>query len=442
VDAKRPGILTSLAMDVAYGLFVLLAWPVYVPAILSRKKWRTGFAERLGIVPRLQKHPLRLWVHAISVGEVEAARSFIPALAEALPHADIVISTTTLTGRERAQSLFPGHLVFHFPLDLTLSVMSALSRIKPTAIIQVEAEWWPNFIIKAARRDIPIVAVNVRITEKALRGYRRMRWLMTTMLNAFREIGVQNQLYADRLTSLGADTGRVDVTGQMKYDNVTFKPPEGAEELASRCGLAADETIIVAGSTGPGEPEMLLGVYRKLRQQHKSLRLVIVPRRPEQFEDAAERIKLAGFPIFRLSKGEGPMAHDAVILGDTMGELMKFYQLADVAFIGRSMVPMGGSNPIEPASLGKAVIFGSHMFNFADTAEVFLRGGAARQVGDEAELADVLQHMLSDPNTLKEMGERGLACITEQQGATKHNIALVKSALGDKLTQSHAPVGK
>ncbi|MDP6380209.1 MAG: 3-deoxy-D-manno-octulosonic acid transferase [Phycisphaerae bacterium] len=431
MEARRPGILISAAMDICYGLLALTAWPVYVPLILSKRKWREGLAERLGVVPRLKKHPFRLWVHAISVGEVEAARSFIPALAKACPDAEIVISTTTRTGRERARKLFPQHLVFHFPLDITPSVLSALSRIKPAAVIQVEAEWWPNFMIKATRRGVPIIAVNVRITEKGLRGYQRISSLMRVMLNTPTAIGVQNQLYADRLVSLGADAGRIRITGQMKYDNVSFDIPEGVDELRARCSLEAGEPLLLAASTGPGEPELLLRAYRRLKAKHSRLRLAIVPRRPEQFDETAERIKRAGFALFRLSQvGQGkPVAHDAVILGDTMGELMKFYALADAAFIGRSLVPMGGSNPIEPASLGKAVVFGPHMFNFADPADIFVTEGAARQVKDETEFADTIDELLADPDILRQMGERGQRAITQQQGATKKNIELVKSAL-------------
>jgi len=433
VEVKRPGILPSILMDICYGLFALICSPVYVPMILGRKKWRANFLERLGIVPRLKSHPLRLWVHAISVGEVEAARSFVPALAEAFPDAEVVISTTTLTGRERAKRLFPDHLIFHFPLDVSPSVMSAISRIKPTAIIQVEAEWWPNFFIKAARRAIPVIAVNVRITEKGLKGYQKIRPLVRVMLNAATAIGTQSQLYADRLISLGADKGRIKVTGQMKYDNVSLQQVAGAGELAERCRLDADAPLIVAGSTGPGEPEILLRIYRKLKAKYKGLRLAIVPRRPEQFEETAAQIKQAGFGLFRLSQADEQAAaadNDAVILGDTMGELMKFYQLADIVFIGRSLVPLGGSNLIEPASLGKPAVFGPHMFNFAEPADYFLGRGAARQVKNESELVETLDELLASPDKRRETGDRGRECIAEQQGATQRNIQLVKEILG------------
>ena len=424
----RPSLLACLALDVFYLVFAVVASPVLVILLLTRRKWREGFRERMGFVPRLPPHGQRIWVHAISVGESEAARPLVAALRRRFPDADVVLSTTTRTGRARARKLLPGMTVFHYPLDFPWAVSRTLRRIGPALIVQVEAEWWPCFLLKAARRGIPVCMTNVRITEKAVRGYRRIGWLFRRMVNAARIVAVQNEAYADRLRSLGAHPGRVVVTGQMKYDNVTFDAVPGAEALARDLGLAAGEPVVVAGSTGPGEEEMLLAAYARVKATVPGLRLAIVPRKPERFDEVARLIAGQGFHLVRRSETTGaPAAADpeAVILGDTMGELMAFYQLGTVALVGRSLVPMGGSNPIDPASLGLPLVFGPHMFNFPEADELFVRSGAARVVDSVDSLAQTLAELLQSGDALRAMGERGRKAVRTRQGATARNVDLI-----------------
>ncbi|MBN2583030.1 MAG: 3-deoxy-D-manno-octulosonic acid transferase, partial [Planctomycetes bacterium] len=325
---RIPSSLAALTLNLFYGLLVLLGWPVLLILLLAKRKWREGLRERMGCVPMMAPHPLRIWVHAISVGETEAARSLVPALRKRFGQAEIVFSTTTRTGRERARKLFPDLPLFHYPMDFPWSVRMALGRIKPAIVVQVEPEWWPNFLFTAARRGIPVVGVNLRITEKAIRGYARIRSLTTAMINCMTVIGVQNDEYAARLRDLGADPERIIVTGQMKYDNVSFDRVPGAEELARDLGLSDGERVIVAGSTGPDEEEMLLEAFGPLKAAMADLRLVIVPRKPERFDEVARLIADRGFRLVRRSVTRTqPAAADpeAIILGDTMGELMKFY---------------------------------------------------------------------------------------------------------------------
>ena len=261
MEPERPSTVWFAAVNLAYALAALVGWPYYLVLLATRKKYRSGMAERWGFVPK-RKLGLkrRLWVHCISVGEVEAARTLIPALDEAYPDAEIVLSTTTMTGRERARQRFPDLTVFHFPIDLWPCARRALKRIKPSAVIQVESEWWPNFFFMAARRNVPVVCVNVRMTERSARGYRRIRPVMQAVFNSCAAIGVQAELYRDRLTGLGADADRIRITGQMKHDGVIFADHvPGAEDLARDMKIEPGESVLVAGSTGPGEEETLLG---------------------------------------------------------------------------------------------------------------------------------------------------------------------------------------
>jgi 3-deoxy-D-manno-octulosonic-acid transferase len=431
---KRPNIGWLLLVNAAYLAAAAFGWPVYLFLLATRRKYRANPGERWGLAPRFEAGRKRLWVHAISVGEVEAARTFVPALAEAFPQAEIVISTTTLTGRERAQKLFPGHPIFFFPLDLGPCVHDALSRVRPTAVIQVESEWWPNFFLMAARRRIPIICVNVRMTEKGQRGYSRICRLMAAVFNCTAAIGVQAEVYRERLLALGADAGRISLTGQMKHDGVTFADQiPGSEDLAREVGLSPQDQVLVAGSTAPEEDAVLLAAYRDARRAFPNLRLVIVPRRPENFDTSAAAITAAGCGLVRRSKpGErqGDSLVPPVILGDTMGELMKWYALATVVFVGRSLVPLGGSNPMEPGSLGKPMLWGPEMFNFPVEAPALVAAGSAREVRTATDLAAALVDLLTHAERRRQMGEAARRQIQSMQGATARNIQLVREALG------------
>ncbi len=462
MEPDRPNVWCPLAVNAAYAGAAAIGWPYYLYLLATRRKYRAHLGQRLGRVPRFAPGRQRFWVHAISVGEVEAARTFVPALAKAYPEAEIVLSTTTLTGRHRAEKHFAGRPVFHFPLDLWPCVASAFGRVQPTAVIQVESEWWPNFFFTAARRRIPVLCVNVRLTEHGARGYRRIRPVMRQVFGCCSAIGVQAEVYRDRLVALGARPERIHVTGQMKHDGVTFADTvEGAERLAREAGFAPDAPVLVAGSTGPGEEEPLLAAYRRVRRTHPTLRLVIVPRRPESFDAAAGAIRSAGLPLLRRSEqiasGAAPGATDCssigaagsestvwqanrgtrhseeeppVILGDTMGELMSWYALADVVFVGRSLLPLGGSNPMEPGSLAKPMLWGPQMFNFPVEAPALVASGAAREVSDADDLADALSGLLTRPESRRQMGQAARDTIRGMQGATARNIQLVRRVVG------------
>jgi 3-deoxy-D-manno-octulosonic-acid transferase len=436
-----------LLVNTVYAAAALVGWPVYLFLLATRRKYRNRLWQRWGLVPRVARRvrqvgrpaaqaPQRFWVHAISVGEVEAARTFVPALAAAYPEAEILLSTTTLTGQDRARKVFPDRPVFYFPLDLAPCVLLALGRVRPTAVIQVESEWWPNFFLLANLVGVPVLAVNVRITEKSAHRYRRIRRLMAAVFNTAAAIGVQAEVYRERLLALGADGSRLRVTGQMKHDGVAFADSvPGAAEMAREVGIEKGEQVFVAGSTGPGEEDALVAAYRDARRAFPRLRLVIVPRRPENFDAAAQAVLAAGMGVVRRSKSagwEGPKLLPPVILGDTMGELMKWYALADIVFVGRSLVPVGGSNPMEPGSLGRALLCGPHMFNFPVESAALAEAGAARAVAGDSDIAAALVDLLTHADRRRQMGEAARATIRRLQGATARNIDLVRHAMENR----------
>ena len=432
---RRPcNLFWILIVNAAYALAAIVAWPIYLFLLLTRRKYRHRALERWGFAPRFPKGRKRFWVHAISVGEVEAARTFVPALAAAYPDAEIVLSTTTMTGMERAARLFPDRPVFHFPLDLAPCVLLALWRVRPTAIIQVESEWWPNFFLLARLAGIPVAAVNVRITEKSHRRYRIIRGLMRAVLNSTAALGTQAEVYRERLEDLGAKPDLIRVTGQMKHDGVSFADAvPGAEDVAREMHIEKGESVFVAGSTGPGEEQTILRAYKDARRAFPRMRLVLVPRRPENFEAAAQAVLAADMGVIRRSRTvewQGPKILPPVILGDTMGELMKWYALADVVFVGRSLVPLGGSNPMEPGSLGKPLLWGPHMFNFPVEAGALVDSGAAREVQAAADLAAAVIDLLTHSDVRRQMGAAARQTIRGMQGATARNIELVREVLG------------
>ncbi len=435
MNPARPNRLWLALVTVVTTLVAMVGWPVYLVLLATRPKYRAHWPERWGFVPRFAPGRTRLWVHAISVGEVMATRTFIPALREAFPEAEVVLSTTTLTGRRRARQLYPDLPVFHWPLDLWPAVGLALARVKPTAVIQVESEWWPTFFLTAARRGIPLLVVNLRLTERGLMGYRRIRPLIRATMNTCAAIGVQAALYTDRLLRLGVDPERIHDTGQMKLDGVTFTDTvPGAEALREAVGIDPDAPVLVAGSTGPGEEPLLVDAFREIRKWHPRTRLVVVPRRPETFDTAAEAFLRADVGLLRRSSGEwlGPKRLAPVVLGDTMGELMAWYALADVVIVGRSFVPLGGSNPTEPASLGKPLVWGPAMFNFPVEAPAFEAAGAAVRVETAEALAREVDALLTDADRRRAMADAARACIRRLQGATAKNVALVRRVLSEE----------
>ncbi|MGC9454570.1 MAG: 3-deoxy-D-manno-octulosonic acid transferase [Phycisphaerae bacterium] len=427
--------MTGLLLDVAYGLGLAALSPVWLYRAIRHGRYRRGIAERMGAAPVSYGFQPVIWVHGVSVGEINAARSLVSELHSQLPDYRVVVSSTTDTGFAAAGKHFaPEHKVFHWPMDFTLSVARALDRVKPELVVLMEGDIWPNFLAACNRRDIPAVVVNGRMSrDKGYPGYRKLGRMAGKLFNRLTAIGVQNEEYAELFRSLGAEPEKVHVTGMMKYDtaDVTDRVP-GQDKLAAAMGLRESDKLVVAGGTGGGEEKMLLERLDQLLQRVPQAVLAIVPRKPERFDEVARLISQSGRSLVRRSqrpdgtKGDRP--DDAVLLGDTMGELRAFYALADAVFVGRSLVPMGGSDMIEAAALGKPTAFGPHTFNFPQADELAANG--CMRVADADELIDQLCRWLTETASAGQASRSAQRFVQSRQGATRRNVEMICRVLG------------
>lgn len=394
-------------------------------------KNRSGWGQRFGRLPRFPTAGRRIWVHAVSLGEVNATQRLIKQLSEATPDANILISTTTDTGFRRALELFGAERVFRFPLDFSLVMRRAFERVQPAMVVLVELEVWPNLVFEAARRGIPVVVVNGRLTERSAKRLAMFGGLIRRVFSRLTMVCAQDETIAARFRSLGVPEDRLVVTGSVKWDTATVSDSvEGNAELARAMGLDRSRPVLVCGSTGNDEERILLEVQSRLERamgKDKAPRLVLVPRKPERFDEVAGVIASCGFACVRRSQHlnggrPGNLEAGAVVLGDTMGELRKFYSLADVVFVGRSLVPMGGSDPMEAAGLGKPILVGPYTDNFRQPVEMLRAGGALEVVGNADRLFEVLMDWLAHPDRCRASGRLGQEVVRANQGATQLTV--------------------
>jgi len=427
--------MKGILLDAAYASGLVLASPMWLYRMIRHGRYRKDLGQRLGGVPvRYGLQPV-IWIHGVSLGEINAARTLVAQLHSQLPDYRVVISSTTETGMAAAKRLFaPDHLTFRWPLDFSFAVRRALTRLRPDLVVLMEGEVWPNFLTACNEACIPVVIVNARMgADKGYPRYRRLGTLAGRLFNQLAAIGAQDEVYAERYRSLGVDEAKIHVTGMMKFDTAPVGGRlAGQDELASAVGLREGDRLIVAGGTGPSEEQVLLDVLAGLSGRHESVRLAIVPRKPERFAEVARLIADRGLAIVRRSarpdETTAPAEADAVILGDTMGELRKFYALAECVFVGRSLVPMGGSDMIESAALGKPTAFGPHTYNFPQ-ADALARHGCA-VVADGAALTRRFDAWLGDPAAAARAGLAAQQYVRSQQGATQRNVAMICDILG------------
>jgi 3-deoxy-D-manno-octulosonic-acid transferase len=465
----------SWLLNIAYILLLIAVSPVLLYRMLAHGKYRDGWGEKLlGRLPARSSYRPCLWFHAVSVGEVLQLQSVLRELEPQLPGHDFVITTTTVTGLSVAREKFAAdrHHVCYFPLDFSWAVGRALDVIQPRAIVLVELELWPNFIAAAGRRGIPLALINGRISERSFRGYRRIRVLMRWLLQRFETLAVQNETYGRRLTELGAPADRVVVTGSIKFDGVnTNRNNPQTAELRRSFGIGQTERVFVAGSTQAPEEDVALQSWMSLREEFPELRLILVPRHKERFEEVAELVRSHGLPLQRRTEKSNIAVGNAVpgvprlltdpdhhrgrslqadrpagqsqktpiLLLDTLGELGVCWGLADVAFVGGSLTRRGGQNMIEPAAYGAAVLFGPNTWNFRDVVELLLNSGAARVVADREELTNTVGELLRDEAAAVKQGQIAQRLVVAQQGATaKTSELLVQLAGPIDVSQSRA----
>jgi len=434
-------------IDLAYLLAGLAFSPVLFYRMAAHQRYRAGWGQRFGNVARKDQKKRCIWLHAVSMGEVNAAKTLVAEIEKRYPDHEIVVSTTTDTGCAQADKLFGRKwTVFYFPFDVSWIIRKAFDRLKPSLCLLMELEVWPNFLFTAHRLRVPVVVLNGRISDRSFTRYRKIKPLTRTFFGKIDRVLAQTPQYAERFRELGCPAERVLVTSSLKYDTAQVADRvEGADALAEQLNLGAAK-LWVAGGTGDGEEKIVLDAYKSLVHDpmHKGLRLAIVPRKPERFDEVAQLIEQAGFPVVRYSRLKGTTtkapAGDAVILGDTMGDLRKFYSLAQLIFVGRTLVPMGGSDMMEAAALGKCTLFGPHTFNFRQTVEVLLAGRGAIEVKDGDDLLATLRTCLSDPTYAAAVAKAGQEIIRQNQGATARTMEVLSTLLEGANRDETKPV--
>jgi len=413
-------------IDLMYLLAAVAISPIALYRIIKHKRYRTGWRQRFGKISRRNPEKKCIWLHAVSVGEVNASTTLIEELKKTLPNFEIVISTTTDTGFARATALFGRDLqVFYFPFDFSLIMSRAFRNIQPAICLLMELEVWPNFVHIAQQLNIPVIVVNGRLSEKSFSKYKIIKPITKLIFQKVSLVLAQSDEYARRFREIGSPAEKVIVTGSLKYDTAQVADKiEGSDVLAKQLNIRTGEKLFVAGGTGIDEEKIILDAYRELKSQFGNLRLAIVPRKPERFNEVAQLIQQNGLGLTRYSQIKGTSVSadsKTVILGDTMGDLRKFYSLADIIFVGRSLVPMGGSDMMEAAALGKCTLFGPYTFNFKQTVDDLLKNNGAIEVQNSQELLEVMQKCLSNPEYAAQIAHNGQQIILKNQGATRRS---------------------
>lgn len=409
-------------LNLAYLVVLVAASPWLAWQALRKGKYREGFAAKLfGLVPRRLDDRPCVWMHAVSVGEVNLLATLIAHWQQARPDWQCFVSTTTTTGFRLAQKKYPECTVFYCPLDFSWAVRRAMARIRPSCLVLAELELWPNLIAAAKAAGTRVVIVNGRLSQRSYRGYQRTHWLVARLLRQIDLVLVQNDEYAVRFRALGAPGERVHLTGSLKFDGAqSDRNNPATRRLAELAGFAPDDIVFLAGSTQEPEEALALAAFRELAPEHPRLRLVIVPRHADRFASVAEILGSSGIGWRRRSELANVRTDlgSRVLLVDTIGELGAWWGTATIAFVGGSLTSRGGQNMVEPAAYGAAVSFGPNTHNFRDIVSALLAERAAVVVHDGRELTAFLRRALEQPGWAAELGERARRFVASQQGAT------------------------
>lgn len=424
-----------LVINLFYLLFLFFVSPWVLYRAIRYGRYRRGWMEKLfGLVPlhrpttlKSPDSPGRVWLHAVSVGEVQLLRTLVARFKKERPDLQLIISSSTDSGYALARQLFSDEQVIFAPLDFTWAIANAWKRIRPSLVVLMELELWPNWLRHAERVDCPIAVVNGRLSENSFQGYLRVcRWI-EPMFRSLDWVGAQTKQYAERFSQLGASPGVVEVTGNLKFDGA--EPNRMATEVLDRrrlLGLSTpssadpEKTFLwVAGSTQHPEEEIVLRAFQKLAPRFPQLKLLLVPRHPERFEEVAHKVAASPFSWARRSECQStePPSDWRIFLGDSVGELRWWWGLADVAFVGGSFGDRGGQNMIESCAFGVATCFGPNTKNFADVVELLLKDRACVQLQHPDDLASFLEQVLVDSALQQELGKRAQSSAAEHRGA-------------------------
>jgi 3-deoxy-D-manno-octulosonic-acid transferase len=416
-----------------YNLLLALIFPGVVAYHFYRSKSRgrrSAFAERFGFIPETDLACIRgtrvIWVHAVSVGETIASFPLLKGLRVRYPEHRLVLTNVTETGRSVALKSGLADLCLYLPFDYSFAVKAALRKVRPELIVLMETELWPNFIAAAAGRGIPVLLANGRISDRSFKSYLRFGWFFRPMLRQLSALCMQTREDAARITAIGAKAETVHVSGNLKYDVPLVRAtPERVGALKKEYGIPGATFVFTAASTHDGEDEAVIAAYQGLLAGGGAHFMILAPRHPERAPAVAALLAKRGIPFVlrsQLSGGTRALQGGEALLLDTVGELATLYAASDLVFVGGSLVPTGGHNPLEPASCGVPVLFGPHMENFREIASLFLSSGAGAQVPDAAGLVAAVGSLAaSDPDRLS-MGERGARLLRDCSGATERHL--------------------
>ena len=430
----------QFAYNVLFIIAFVLASPYYFWRMWRRGNWAEGFGERFAnYTPDLKQSLTNrhvVWIHAVSVGEVNLCTQLIQALEPRVPNVKFVVSTTTTTGMTELRQRLPTRIAkIYYPIDRRTYVNHALATINPEAFVLVEAEIWPNFLWRAQRLKVPVFLANARLSDRSLRGYKRFAFLFRPLFDSIAGVGVQNEQDADRLLEAGCRREVIRVVGNMKFDTAVFAERRrlDAVTLLRQIGVPPDALVLVAGSTHDGEEILLADIFKRLKTRFPNLFLVLVPRHFERCKEisrqlAARGMKLALRTNLNYLVKFQPGELDCLLV-NTTGELRFFYEPATIVFIGKSLAAHGGQNPIEPAILGKPVMFGPNMENFADIARNFVTAGGAVQVPDVAGLETALAELLAKPERRAEIGRHASEVVLQNHGAVERTVEMILDQL-------------
>jgi len=439
-DLRAPDKM-RLVYNLVFTVLFFLSTPYYFLKMWRRGNWKAGFGQRFSLYsPELKKllseRPV-VWFHAVSVGEVGVCVQLLKILAPKLNDYQLVVSTTTSTGMGELQAKLPKSILkIYYPVDFYFGVRHTLNVFRPKAIVLIEAEFWPNLLWQALDRQIPLFLINARVSDRSFVGYKRAKFLFGPIFKNFCMVGSQNDSDVERLKILGFPSNVIHNVGNLKFDAALpqksagpAKPGLDVRGLLQQVGIPETAQLLVCGSTHAGEEAILAAMFLRLKKQFPQLFLVLVPRHFERAKDVAEDLKKVGLQFAFRSEitPETRLAPNSVdcLLVNTTGELKSFYQHATLVFVGKSLTAIGGQNPIEPAALGKAMVFGPNMQNFKSVVATLLKGQGAIQVQNETELEETFAELLSNTNHREILGNKGLQVVEKMKGATQRTVDLM-----------------
>jgi 3-deoxy-D-manno-octulosonic-acid transferase len=432
----------SNILDAVYFLILLLFSPWLLFKSLTTGKYRRGILGKFTGRAFLRSGSAPcVWFHGVSVGEIHLLRQLVARFRQRHPDWEYVISTTTDTGFEEATKRFPDLIVFYWPLDFSWAVRRALRRVRPNLVVLAEGELWPSFLLAAKRMNIPVAVVNGRMSPRSARRYQWLRWLVRPLFSRIKLIAAQTMEYAESYRAMGANS--VHVTGSIKFDGVEAnRDNPRTRDLRRLLGINDDDLVWIAGSTQAPEEEIALAIYQRFRTDFPRLRLILVPRQRDRFDEVASLLLRSGIPFLRRSQlSSCPLSSVLcpLVLVDTIGELGALWGMADVAFVGGSLDgKRGGQNMIEPAAYGAAVVFGPHVWNFKDIAARLVGAGAAIQIADPDGLESAVRRLLSDATERERLGTAARQFVFAQQGATERTMDLIDQMLQTQTRTARA----